>query len=188
MKKHPRHWLGKIVMAFLLVLMIPIIASACISTGGIDLENYGGAWEPTDETVFTMDLGSIDGQTYIYDFGAPEARLALFSDSPYANIFFTEVIENGVSSWYADTYAGGQALLLGENAKFGISFTNDDETFLEYYVSGTSGAYALMASGMDAPLLIHDAEKVHTPIPGAALLLGSGLFGLAAVRRKSRQV
>lgn len=188
MKKHPRQWLGEITIAFLLVFMLPAGAPACIDTGGIDIEKYSGAWEPTDETVFAMEFGPDKGQAHIYDFGTPEASLALFTDASYANIFFTEITENGVSTWYADTVAGGRTLLLGEDAGFGISFSNDDDTLFDYYVTGTSGAYALMVPDMDTALLIHDAETVKTPIPGAALLLGSGLFGLATVRRRSRQV
>lgn len=188
MTKHPRQWVGEIAIAFLLVLMIPISTPACTDTGGIDLETYNGAWEPTDDTVFAMEMEFNNGQTYIYDFGAPETKLALFDDLSYTNVFFTEIIEDGVSTWYADTVAGGQTLMLGENAHFGISFSKDDETWLDYYLAGESGAYALMASDMDAALLIHDAEMVQTPLPGAALLLGSGLFGLAAVRRRSRDV
>lgn len=187
MKKHPRQRWGEIAIAFLLVLMIPINAPACMDTGGIDAEKYNGAWEPTDETVFAMDFGSKDGQAYIYDFGAPDAKLELFGEAPYANVFFTETMENGTSTWYADTVAGGQTLLLGENAQFGIAFSNDSGTWFDYDLTGTSGAYALMGSNSETVLLIHDAETVHTPIPGAALLLGSGLFGLAAVRRRSRE-
>lgn len=185
MKKKPLHWVGEIVMAFLLILLIPISSPACTTTGGIDIETYSGAWEPTDDSVFAMSFEFNDGQTYIYDFGAPESKLAVFDGTPYSNIYFTEIIEEGVSTWYADTAAGGQTLLLGETAHFGILFSNDEEAWMDYYVAGESGAYAVMASNMDAALLVHDAEMVNTPIPGAALLLGSGIFGLVAIRRRS---
>lgn len=185
MTKQSQQWLGKITI-FLLAIMIPINAPASVVTEDISSNSYGGAWVPTDESVFAFEYDSENGQAYIYDFGAPENNLEISSGSSFSNIYFSEITNDGTSTWYADTIEGGQTLLLGENPEFGISFANESGTWFEYFLFGNSGAYTLIDPNTATALLIHDAETVHAPIPGAVLLLGTGLFSLAAVRTRYR--
>ena len=186
MKQYTRMKFGGIAVAFFIAIMIPVNAPACVSMTDIAPESFNGAWEPTDETVFAFEFIGGNGNTYIYDFGSPERNLEILSGSPHSTIYFTELSDGESSTWYADAVSGGQSLLLGDDPNFGISFSKDGRTSLDYYLSGTSGAYALKDQNSATAIFVHDAEPIHTPIPSAALLLGTGLFGLAANRIRAR--
>jgi hypothetical protein len=49
------------------------------------------------------------------------------------------------------------------------------------------GLYVIDGDGGMTETFIHNLDPVHTPIPGAVLLFGSGLIGLLFLRRKKLQ-
>ena len=163
-------------------------AGACSSTGPLDSSPYSDAWQPMHDDVFLVELGakSRDGSLYIYDFGDPENALPVLSDGVFAHtsIFFSSVeTKDGTINWYADTTLGGQALELGATPFFGIYFSDgSDNTWGEYDIIGTNGAYWLSEANTGMQVIAHDMKPV--PVPAAVFLLGSGLISLVAVRRR----
>jgi hypothetical protein len=77
---------------------------------------------------------------------------------------------------------------LGFMASGGLSFLN-------IWGNGTPGSYTLFQLGYDpiakaeiyGPQLNGTADVTPTPVPAAARLLGSGLMGLAGIRRRQRR-
>ena len=166
---------------------IPGSVGACSSTGPLDSSPYSDAWQPMHDDVFLVELGakSRDGSLYIYDFGDPENALPVLSDGVFAHtsIFFSSVeTKDGTINWYADTTLGGQALELGETPFFGIYFSDGSDTWEEYDIIGTNGAYWLSEANTGMQVIAHDMKPV--PVPAAVFLLGSGLISLVALRRR----
>lgn len=196
MTKQSQKWFGRFAI-FFLAIMVPVNALASIVTEDANQGiKYSGAWVPThrngpsDVLVFEKNPEMVpDFHAYIYDFGNRENRLELFTEDSFSNIVFGD---GSTSTWSAYTKINGeqQELSLGENPEFGIFFVDNAGTvFDEYFITGDSGGYTLTNVDMESniELVIHDAERVNTPIPGAALLLGTGLFSLAAVRTRYRR-
>ncbi len=182
------------VIAAAFVLANPISAVACLDTADSNPYSYSDAWQSTHDDAFLVQLSGISssGSLYIYDFGSPENDLQLFSDEVYANtnIYFSSIYfssvdnEDGSTSWYADTVPGGQSLSFVSSPLFGFYFSNGSDSWQEYDLFGASGTYWLSEINTGMEVLVHDMEPAKTPIPAAVLLLGSGLVGIIALRRR----
>ena len=183
--KHKMILLFAMVAATAFAFATPTNVAACVFTYS---NPYSGAWQPTDDSVFLVELSSAasSASLHIYDFGAPENDLPVLSDGIFANtnIFFSSA-ENtdGSIAWYADTVPNGHALAFVSAPVFGFYFSQGSSNWQEYDLSGTSAAFRLyeMNTGMD--VLVHDSQPA-VPVPAAIFLLGSGLIGLSALRRR----
>ena len=171
-----------ILMAMMLALIIPVSGLACETTQDL-FDPYDGAWEPTDLDTFLVELTSTSSvkTLWIFDYNNPDNQLFVLADGNYshASVYFT--FDETTNSWYADTTPNGTALALGDLPYFGFMFKYGD-TLLDYYIAKTEGGFSLHDSHNVLNLLVHDMKPV--PIPAAAWLLGTGLFGLVAVRRR----
>jgi len=185
-----------LLLMVVLLLAMPVAGFTCVST----CELCDSAWELADPELgfsFVVEdrtpIPSIKSlcessikSLWIYDFGDPDpldGALHLFDagngESATVNLTPME------GSWYAES--GGTAINLGENPYFGFLFTKGD-SILEYCCSETTTdegdfvgfnlwyPYGVMS------VLAYDVKPV--PVPAAVWLLGSGLFGLVAVRRR----
>jgi hypothetical protein len=163
MKKHSPLRFGTITLACLFALIVPAAASAsCVAEPTPDMGVFRGALEPKDVPVF--------------DFGFLDKSLEVLSESSFGDTFFTKPNDGKSIKSYADTVADGLSLLLGEDPGIGAFFTEEGHRYLEHLLSGIKDAYCL-----------HDKEPTHAPLPGAALLFGTGLIGLVATRLKTRK-
>jgi len=166
-----------------LLLAMPVTGFACVST----CELCDSAWELADLdmelggsfVVKDLTAGSSAKSLWIYDFDNPDEELLLFNDGDLvsATVYFSYM----GSSWFADTTSGGTALDLGETPYFGFLFKYGD-SILEYCCTATDDGFQLRDSHGVMSVLANDVNPV--PVPAAVWLLGSGLFGLVAVRRR----
>ena len=175
---------------FYALLSVVAFLTIGISTFAIDAQaalysgqNYSGAWEPTDSSVFAIQFdygGSASDSFYMYDYGNQFNSLELFTSSGY-NFDTVYFQEDQYGIWYADTTAGGTSLILGSDPLFGFYFSDGNTVWDEYALYGPlSGAYELFDINTNMHVFVHDA--VPTPIPSTAILLGAGLVGIIRLR------
>jgi hypothetical protein len=184
-----------------------LITAMLILTAGQALAySYSGVWNVNDidkGDFFALTFATIGGSAtfYIYD-GTPTDNLALLGNgSTSGTVWFNSTVglnsktvyifENN-SNWYAnftkDDLTG--AFSLGATPDFMFMFSdtncNGDITSYDVVLDGED-SYVLTANcATGAPIMtVIVSDVTPVPIPGAFILLGSGLLGLLGIRRRA---
>jgi len=174
------------VLAFIMLLAFAQVAKA----GWAD---YSGEWRTTDtqSSAYTISILGVLGNLAsgwsfgVYDIARSNGVLALIDSTTTASTFYVDDsnvlhVTQGISS-------GSTLTLSDSSGHFGFYFSNGStmHTTYQYDSAGPVNQWLLkMADSYSAggPVILSDVT--HVPIPGAVWLLGSGLFGLVAVRRR----
>ncbi|MEJ5330096.1 MAG: PEP-CTERM sorting domain-containing protein [Desulfobaccales bacterium] len=109
----------------------------------------------------------------------------------FSYIHFTN--ENGI--WYAGDKSGDKDLSLGNSPQFYIAFYYNGSYIYQYDIEGGETNYLITVSSGDLvdfifsgdAFIVETAAPPPVPLPGSALLLGSGLLGLALVWRRQQR-
>ena len=176
---------------FLAPVLGLIMVMCLVQTAGATYVSYSGAWETTDtqSSAYTISLlGDLNsGWSFgVYDIAAASSpsSLTLIDSTATASTFYVDgsntlQVTQGISS-------GNALSLTSPNGRFGFYFSygSTDYYTCQYDSAGPVNQWLLKITGPSAggPVIASDVNPV--PIPGALWLLGSGLFGLVAVRRR----
>lgn len=164
-------------------LTVPKVTEAALYNG----DNYSGAWEPTDSSVFAIQFdygGSTNDSFHVYDYGNQFNSLELFTSpgSMFDTVYFHE---DQFGIWYADTTEGGTSLILGSDPNIGFYFSDGNTVWDEYLLYGPlNGAFELFDSNTNMHVFVHDA--VPTPLPSSVFLLGAGMVGMIRLRMRKK--
>nr|WP_321400018.1 hypothetical protein [uncultured Desulfobacter sp.] len=171
-----------------------IIVAACLMVCGLFLTQpafaalYSGPWATDGGSIFT-----IDGTDSVFGFYDYNAEIATYYDlaSGVNELFISgdQVTVNGTSSI---TFTLNEGV-----AQFGFYMKEDNSSTLTFYkeadvnFDSITGLYTLSFDSGKSALALYNAVKSNvdpvseTPVPAAALLLGSGLVGLVGFKRKT---
>jgi hypothetical protein len=180
-KKMKKIFCVTIVAIVTLVLMgVPSCeVSACLSNSETNILSY-----TDDEIIYN---GTIDG--------AQQIDLT-FTDVPAGDYVATLSDTSGSSSGFLllsllmfaepNTYLGSTSLFGDESGSF--SFMLDDTlSTISLFVLGVSDYSAIQSQGLGSAANTFSVQLSSVPIPATALLLGSGLAALTALRRRKLQ-
>jgi hypothetical protein len=175
---------------FLASVLGLIMVMYLVQTAGAAYISYSGAWETTDtqSSAYTISLlGNLsNGWSFgVYDIAAAgnPSSLTLIDSTNTISTFY---VDGSNTLWVTQGISSGNTLsLTSSNGGFGFYFSDGStDYFTCQYSAGPVNQWLLkMADSFAAggPVITSDVNPV--PIPGAFWLLGSGLFGLVAVRR-----
>lgn len=175
-----------------LTVFLAVLAGASAS-GAVE---YDGAWMNNDGDVNFLSSNAFLGGTnpyplFLYDWGDSSADLEILPEGGISStVYFGQ---DGLGTWYASltNIKGGVGtpgpgmLELGPNTWFGLYFLDEDTEVFSYDLSVIqAGKIYGIIPDLDgaAGILVTDVQLV--PLPGAFWLLGSGLLGLVAVRKR----
>ena len=178
------------VLAFIMLLAFAQVAKA-------NWVDYSGGWRTTDNdsNAYTAKLiignlivnfNLVSGWSFgVYDIDGNNGGLVLIDSTATASTFF---VDDSNVLHVTEGLSNGSTLTLSDSSgHFGFYFSNGStmHTTYQYDSAGPVNQWLLkMADSYSAggPVILSDVT--HAPIPAAVWLLGSGLFGLVAVRRK----
>lgn len=155
---------------------------------------YGGAWAPTDGNVNVLKftptncLNLID--LYMYKWGEEKdinSDLKLMQIDPDKTFVTAEVTISQDSGGQWTAVMGSQTLGLGSSNWFGLYFLDYGEVppyIADPTISSVGNTWFLQDPDNCATVALVDATPV--PVPAAAWILGSGLLGIAGLRKRFR--
>ena len=133
---------------------------------------------------FTLGMSPEAGATFVSGAGPGETNYVFEGDSFF---FGADVSPSGFQINVGDLTESGNGVTVGANNLLAtiVIDISGAEVGEWYTVSLLDGVFADVA-GTRQDILMEPYQFQVVPIPGAALLLGSGLLGLLGIRRKMR--
>lgn len=181
-------------MYFLFILLLGLSMPANAAT----ISNYSGLWQANDGDVNEISLDTISGETqdfnlYIYSPDETQFLLVLDKNSGITGrtVYFT--LEG--TTWYAGLSYNSKDIALGSLPQYYIRFW-DGSNYINTYdveqVDKDKSYKLIVISGSlkDTFIQVDAAMPIGgppVPLPGSAVLLGSGLLGLALVWRRQQR-
>jgi hypothetical protein len=174
-----------------------ILVTACLVVCGLFLtqpafaalyiEDYIGPWESTTGSILTVEYG--DSEFGFYDFNDETTYYDLSNKYNIFEIDGDLVTVSGLADPLTFSLNDG-------DVQFGFYMKENNGSTVTIYkeadvTTNSAGMYVLDFGG-GSTLELAEAypsavDPVNTPVPTAALLLGSGLVGLVGFRRKTAQ-
>lgn len=156
---------------------------------------YGGAWAPTDGNVNVLKFTPTNCmnliELYMYKWGEEKdisSDLKLMRIDPRQTYVTAEVtISQGSSGQWSATM-GSQALVLGSTNVFGLYFQDFGEVppyITDPVIFSVDNSWFVQDPDLCATVAVVDATPV--PVPAAAWILGSGLLGIAGLRKRYKR-
>ncbi len=180
-------------------------AIACIVACGLFLcvqpasaaSAYSGVWVPNGPSATIVSVNfSIPGLEFNWESG-DEFGVKDLSDTPdyltvmeYSDFSFSSpLLQNDLTfTKTGDIFSVGVEgvnIELGDANEFGFYFKRSGSEYNIVSFPETTGSYSLTFDDINSPTFqLSEVSPVPTPVPTAMLLLGSGLVGLAGLRRK----
>jgi hypothetical protein len=154
-----------------------------LSVSATTVYDYSGAWYSTDgdSNFLNFNYGSTTQTFYLLNDNNVE--LEVLSGAGGTTAYLTK----DANIWYAGNNPGDLTLNLGSTGHFWFKYGN--LTSYDYEIVQEQKIYNLsFDDGGQSVQIVTGIDIAPVPIPGAALLLGSGLLGLGwlKVRRRSK--
>lgn len=150
---------------------------------------YGGAWHPTDGDVNALRFTPVTCENllklYMYKWGEEKNTssdllvLDLIPSAPFQAATVAIGWSDTAGKWFAKR--GSEELDLGSSNWFGLYYFAGGN-FHDPVITGGGSNWVVQPPSLRASVALVDATPV--PVPAAAWILGSGLLGIAGLRKR----